>query len=82
MTADSPELTPIRRVMEAHTEELMALPGVVGVAIGLLEDETTPCIKVLIVERNSELDAALPTTLEGHPVVVEETGVIRPLDED
>lgn len=81
MTADSPELAAIRRVQEAHTAELMALPGVVGVAIGLLADGRTPCLKVLVERSSEELRARLPETLEGHPVVVQEAGAIRPLDE-
>jgi len=59
----------------------MAIPGVVGVAIGLRDDGTTPCIQILVAERTRTLEERLPRTLEGHPVVVEETGPIRPLDE-
>jgi hypothetical protein len=38
MTAESPELAAIQRALAAHVDELMAVPGVVGVAIGLLDD--------------------------------------------
>ena|GEM_PF-478605 len=70
----------IKTVMEAHSERLMAIPGVVGVAIG----ETSagvPCIQVLVVEKTRELARRIPQSLEGHPVVTRETGEIKALDE-
>ena len=80
MTADSPELAPLVRVLEIHSAELMAIPGVAGVAIGLAGDGRTPCLQVLVVERTKELESLLPETIEGHPVVLVESGRIRPLD--
>lgn len=71
----------INAVMEAHTKSLMEIPGVVGVAIGELEDKT-PCILVLVIEQSPELDAKLPKTLEGHPVQILETGEIKPLSDE
>ncbi len=68
-------------MLEARDEELLAIPGVVGVYVGLLDDGETPCLKVMVVERTPELDARLPEMLDGYPVIVEETGVIRPLDD-
>lgn len=81
MTADSPEFAAINLVLEAHAAELMAIPAVVGVAVGLLDDGKTPCLKILVATMTEELERNLPRSLEGHPVVVEETGVIRPLDD-
>ncbi len=66
----------IKQVMKAHVEELMANPGVVGVAIGALDDGR-PCIRVLVVEDNSEIRSKIPTELEGYRVVIDETGEIR-----
>ena len=68
----------IKTVMEAHVEELMAIPGVVGVAIGELEDRT-PCIQVLVIEQTEELSRRIPKSLEGHPVVIMVSGEIRPM---
>ena len=79
MTADSPQLAEIRRVLDAHAPALMEIPGVVGVAVGLLGDRATPCIRVLVERRTPGIEE-LPSTLEGHPLVVEETGPFRPLD--
>lgn len=68
----------IKTVMETHVDELMAIEGVTAVAIGELEDGT-PCIQVYVVERTEEIVRRIPKTLGGHPVVVEESGVIRPM---
>ena len=57
----------------------MAVPGVVGVYVGLLDDNKTPCLKVMVVEKTEELTRKIPKSLEGYPVVLEETGVIRPI---
>ena len=67
----------LEAVLKQHSDRLMALPGVVGVAIG--ECEGNPCIKVLVVEKTPQLVNEIPPTLEGYPVVIEETGEIRAL---
>jgi len=68
----------INSVMEAHLNDLMAIPGVVGVAIGELKDGT-PCIQVLVAEQTRELRRKIPKTLEGHPVDIVVAGIIKPL---
>lgn len=62
-------------VLEQHTDELMAIPGVVGVGQGLCGKK--PCIKVFAVKRVPELDKKIPRQLEGYAVSVEETGEIK-----
>jgi hypothetical protein len=71
----------IKTVMEAHVGELMAIEGVTAVAIGELDDGT-PCIQVYVVEKTDDLVRRIPKTLGGHPVVVEESGVIRPMSNE
>ena len=68
----------INAVMESHVDELMAIEGVTAVAIGALGDGT-PCITVYVVKKTDDLVRRIPKTLGGHPVVVEESGVIRPM---
>ncbi len=68
----------INEVKEAHVAELMALPGVAGVYVSALDDGT-PCIKVMVVKTSAELEKTIPKTLEGHPVLIIETGEIKPL---
>ena len=69
----------INAVLRDHDQELMATPGVVGVYVGLLGDQKTPCLRVMIVKNSKDLERALPKSLEGYKVEVEETGNIRPM---
>jgi hypothetical protein len=71
----------IQKAMEAHVDKLMAIPGVVGVAIGALEDGR-PCILVLVVKKTAENRKSIPAEIEGYPVKIEESGVIRPMPGD
>ena len=75
----TPPLRDINLVLAAHDRELLARPGVVGVYVGLLDDNRTPCLKVMLAQDDPGLRRSIPRTLEGHPVVVEVTGEIRPL---
>ncbi len=68
----------IEEVLEAHTDELMAVPGVVGTAIG--DCAGRPCIKVFVTERTTALEKRIPSALEGHKVELETTGEFRALD--
>ena len=68
----------IKTVMEAHVADLMAIPGVVAVAIGELDDKT-PCIRVYVLEQTEELGRKIPKDLQGHPVVIEVSGEIKPM---
>ena len=79
--AQSPNmpLRDIDAVLRAHDKELLAIPGVVGVYVGLLPDQTTPCLKVMVVKKTKDLEQAIPKSLEGYPVELDETGVIRPM---
>ncbi len=54
----------------------MALPGVVGTAIGLCDGE--PCIRVLLRDSSETVRKAIPLRLDGYPVRAEVTGPIRP----
>ena len=66
----------ILAVLVRHRGELMAIPGVVGVAEGLCNGE--PCIKVFVTRKTPVLAGQLPSLLEGFPIGVEETGDFRP----
>ena len=69
----------IEQVQEEHTDEWMAIEGVEGTAIGLSEGK--PCIKVLTSSAAEQIRAKIPSVVEGYPVVIEQTGVFRALDE-
>jgi hypothetical protein len=55
----------------------MALPGVVGTALG--ERAGKPCIMIFVAEMTTKLLSRIPATIDGHPVDVQETGEISAL---
>jgi hypothetical protein len=69
----------INDVLRAHDQELMTIPGVVGVYVGLLPDAKTPCLIVMVVKETKDLRKKIPESIEGYPVLLEESGIIRPL---
>lgn len=69
----------INAVLKDHDKELLAIPGVVGVYAGLLPDDKTPCLKVMVIKETEDLKRRIPKSIEGYPVLIEESGVIRPL---
>ena len=69
----------INAVLADHAPSLMAVPGVVGVYVGLLDDQKTECLRVMLARKDPAAKQAIPRTLEGHPVVTEVTGEIKPL---
>ena len=69
----------INAVLKDHDKELLAITGVVGVYVGLLPDDKTPCLKVMVIKETEDLKRRIPKSIEGFPVLVEESGVIRPL---
>ncbi|MBW8038387.1 MAG: hypothetical protein FVQ85_00110 [Planctomycetes bacterium] len=70
----------IEEVLTEHTPEWMATPGVVGTGIGMFEG--SPCIRILSSVKPEQLPAKIPSTLEGYPVIIEETGEFRALDQE
>jgi hypothetical protein len=66
-------------VIKEHAPRLMAIPGVVGVYQSLKDDSVT-CLKVMVRQMTPEVQQQIPGELEGYPVVIEETGEIRPLE--
>lgn len=72
-------LRAINMVLADHDQELLSIPGVVGVYVGLLSDETTLCLKVMLTKKDADLEQRIPKVLEGYSVMTEVTGEIRPL---
>jgi hypothetical protein len=68
----------IEQVQEEHTDQWMAIPGVVGTAIGLFKGK--PCIKIFTSSKPQQLQDKIPSTAEGYPVIIQETGSFRALD--
>jgi hypothetical protein len=69
----------INAVLAAHDRQLLALPFVVGVYVGVLTDGKTPCLKVMLARPTPETERKIPGQIEGYPVVTEISGDIRPL---
>ena len=69
----------INAVLHDHQDELLAVKDVVGVYVGLQDDDRTPCLHVMLARDSSEARKAIPLKIEGYQVVVEVTGEIRPL---
>ncbi|HKZ22032.1 MAG TPA: hypothetical protein VJ165_02395 [candidate division Zixibacteria bacterium] len=71
---------PIEEVLKEHTPHLMSIPGVTGTAQGELDGK--PCIKVYVVKETEELKKQVPKEIEGYPVEIQESGVIKPMNDD
>jgi hypothetical protein len=69
----------IDEVIKIYSDSLMTIPGVVGLYHGL-DDSGRTCLKVMVKEKTPELERRIPEWIEGYPVVVEETGEIKPLE--
>ena len=66
----------IQDVKQRHETELLALPGVVSVGIGL--DDDRQAVIVIGVDRDdAELRSAIPQQLEGYRVRVQQLGTPR-----
>ena len=70
----------IEQVLKENTDELMAIPGVVGTAQSLCDGKD--CIHVYVVEMTSDLEAKVPKILEGYPVEIQVTGEFNALPEE
>lgn len=67
-----------KQIQEEHMREWMAIPGVEGTAIGLYKGK--PCIKVFSSVKPQKLKGKIPSSVEGYPAIIEETGTFRALD--
>jgi len=69
----------IEQVLNEHTNEWMAIPGVVGTAIG--QSRGKPCILIFTSLNPAELSSKIASIVEGYPVLIEQTGDIRALEQ-
>lgn len=65
----------IEAVLAAHNDSLMAIPGVVGTAIGRCDG--VPCIRVFMRDSAAATRARLADRLDGYTVRVEVTGTFH-----
>jgi len=80
--ADSANEAIVSQSIEASqgrlTELVMALPGVVGTAIGACGGKT--CFKVYVAEMTPDVAEEIPARFEGYEVEIVRTGEFRALD--
>ena len=68
----------VRRVKERHEARLLALPGVIGVGVGVSEKaREQAAIEVYVIQATESLKQALPKSLDGVELKTIETGEIR-----
>jgi hypothetical protein len=65
----------IEEVQSKYQDQIMEIPGVVGVGIGAVD--SVKVIKVLVVKKNKDLEKKIPKKLDSYSVIVEETGEIK-----
>lgn len=65
----------IQEIQKKHQPDLMRIPGVVGVGIGLEADESV--LVVLVDKQTRAIRRKVPKQLDGCRLVIQETGVIR-----
>ncbi|MFC1931104.1 hypothetical protein ACFLXJ_02745 [Chloroflexota bacterium] len=67
----------IRDIISRHTNELLAIPSVIGVAEG--RDKGTPCILLFVTNKKPELLKQLPESLGGYLIKIEESDQFQAL---
>jgi hypothetical protein len=74
----NPQIQAVMAVQERHTPDLMANSEVVGTAVTVTEDGQ-PAIMIMTKTASLKKGQGLPEMIDGIPVVIEVTGVIRPM---
>jgi hypothetical protein len=67
----------IKQVLQEHSQYIISLPGVVGIAQGNLSGK--PCIRVFVIQKTPELLRQIPSHIEGYEVSIEESGEFKAL---
>lgn len=67
----------VTEIQEEYTKAFMAIPGVVGTAVGSAGNGLH-YILVLVEELTPEIGTMLPKEIEGYPVRIELTGKLKP----
>jgi hypothetical protein len=68
---------PIEKILAERTPHWMAIPGVLGTAIGRHDEQL--CLKVYVSELTDEVVRAIPESIDGYRIVIQETGPITAL---
>lgn len=68
----------IREIKKKYEEEWLSIQDVVGVGIGILDDENMGII-VSVVKLESHVTSKIPTEIEGVRIEIRETGEFKAL---
>ncbi|MFQ5604001.1 MAG: hypothetical protein ACE5HS_12100 [bacterium] len=74
----SEQFIKIKNVKRKYEQKWMAMPGVVGVGIGMTSGEVVGII-VSVKEDKPQIRAQIPQTVEGIPVEIQLTGEFKAL---
>jgi hypothetical protein len=69
-----PQLVRLEEIQARHEGDLLSLPGVQGIGIGLDENSRGLAFHVYVRKRTPELESAVPRQIEAVPVRLIETG--------
>ena len=72
---------PIEQVLKENSAMLLSIPGVQGFYQGELENGND-CIVIMVDSLTEENKVKFPDSLDGYTVKVEETGKIKPLEQE
>lgn len=82
LSKDNPQVQAVMAIQDRHTPDLMSDPNVVGTATGATEDGRPAILVFLKEDPNTaalKKNKPLPAMIEGTPLIVEVTGVIKAL---
>jgi len=74
LSATSAAVVAASAIKDRHDSGLFKIPGVIGTGIGAADQPGKVVIQVYVDHETSQIDSAVPPTLEGIPVKVIETG--------
>ncbi len=74
LSATSAPVVAASAIKDRHESDLFKIPGVIGTGIGAANQPGKVAIQVYVEHETSQIDSAVPPTLEGIPVKVIETG--------
>ena len=69
-----PQMARMRTIQTSNQDSILAIPGIVGIGIGLTEDGENSAFIVYTEKLTDEVAQAVPSTLEGIPVRLIESG--------
>jgi len=67
----------IKEVKAKYQDDIMKIPGVVGIGIGGSEEKMV--LTIMVSKRTPELENKIPLSLDNYPVVIQETGTFNAL---